>query len=53
MAHIKVKPSEFFLLFAGIIILASLPLLMVENVTLWNLSKVLYGIGVVLYLIDR
>ncbi len=53
IADFHIKPSEILLLLAGVSLLISLPLLSSGDTMFWTLSRVLYGMGVVLFFFDR
>ncbi len=53
IADFHIKPSEILLLLAGVSLLVSLPYLADGSTTFWTLARVLYGMGVILFFVDR
>ncbi|MDD5050767.1 MAG: hypothetical protein PHV93_03440 [Candidatus Pacebacteria bacterium] len=53
IADFHIKSSEILLLLAGVSLLISLPYLAEGSSTFWTLARILYGMGVVLFFVDR
>lgn len=53
MRYVSWTMGDMFLVSSGLLLLVSLLFLAEGSTMVWNLSRVLYAIGVVLFLIDR
>ncbi len=49
----KLKPSEFFFLLAGLLILASLPSLTGPGLNFWIIAKICYFFGLVFFIFRK
>lgn len=52
-SELSIKPSEILLFLAGIFLFASLPFLSSGRTDLWYIARALYGVGILLYILDK
>lgn len=53
MDTIKINPSAYFVLIAGILLLASLPFLSEGQIWPWIIAKIFYGFGTLLFVFNK